>query len=147
FSHLIIPRTGEMNADGSIDRPQWAHIDFRVSNVCNLKCRTCNPDASSSWEEDYKKMNWSFSPWAHDGSLQRKKVEFFEEQLDTVQSGCCAGGERLLLRDHYRLLETLIERGRTNVLLRYNTNFAALKCGSWDVIELWNHFPRIHLAP
>ena len=32
------------------------YIDFRFSNLCNFKCRTCGPDLSSSWYEDHNKM-------------------------------------------------------------------------------------------
>lgn len=147
FSHLIAPRLQDMNDDGGIDQPKWAHIDFRVSNVCNLKCRTCNTDASSSWEEDYRKLKWPFSHSPRDGQLQQKKVDFFETQLDTVESFYFAGGEPLLMRDHYRMLERLIERGRTHVLLQYNTNFTTLKLGKWDVLDFWKKFPQVHIAP
>ena len=33
-------------------------IHIRLSNVCNFKCRMCNPSFSSTWAQENKKHNW-----------------------------------------------------------------------------------------
>ena len=40
------------------------------------------------------------------------------------------------------MLNHLIERGRTNVTINYNTNFTTLKYKDQDVVELWKKFQR-----
>ena len=42
--------------DGSVDKVNLPYIDFRFSNICNFKCRTCGPELSSSWYEDHSKI-------------------------------------------------------------------------------------------
>ena len=51
-----------------------------------------------------------------------------------------AGGEPLLMDEHYYILEKLIEIGRTDVRLRYNTNLGFIKFKKWDNLELWKQF-------
>ena len=42
--------------DGSAGDVNMAYLDIRFSNLCNLKCRSCGPQFSSSWFEDHKQM-------------------------------------------------------------------------------------------
>ena len=42
--------------DGSAGDVNMAYMDIRFSNLCNLKCRSCGPQFSSSWFEDHKQM-------------------------------------------------------------------------------------------
>ena len=44
------------------------------------------------------------------------------------------------MQEHYTILEKLIEAGRTDVRLRYNTNFSHTKFKKWDLFGLWQHF-------
>ena len=40
------------NPDGSIDNYP-SYVDIRFGNLCNLKCRMCNPWASNQWVEEW----------------------------------------------------------------------------------------------
>ncbi len=46
-------------ADGSIDSTKFPinYFDLRFGNLCNLKCRSCGPNDSSLWYEDYYKLS------------------------------------------------------------------------------------------
>lgn len=45
--------------------------------------------------------------------------------------------------EHYTLLEWLIERKKTDILIRYTTNFSTLKFGSKDVLQYWRRFSDV----
>ena len=32
------------------------YLDFRFGNVCNFRCRTCGPMASTSWIKEFKEF-------------------------------------------------------------------------------------------
>ena len=42
-------------SDGTIDTKEFPlnYFDLRFGNLCNLKCRSCGPNDSSLWYEDY----------------------------------------------------------------------------------------------
>ena len=65
--------------------------------------------------------------------------------FDKVEYIHFAGGEPLITDEHYKVLEKLIERGRTDITIRYSTNFNQLKYKKYDVIEMWKHFKHIQL--
>jgi hypothetical protein len=57
-----------------------------------------------------------------------------------------AGGEPLVMEDHFHLLELLIANGKTDVELYYDTNLSRLTYKHWDIVRLWQHFSRIRLS-
>jgi MoaA/NifB/PqqE/SkfB family radical SAM enzyme len=60
--------------------------------------------------------------------------------INDVEEIYFAGGEPLIMEEHYRILEMLIAAGNTKCRIRYNTNFSSLKFKKWDLIELWKPF-------
>ena len=40
--------------DGYLDLSNFKSFEIRISNLCNLKCRMCNPYYSSRWAKDWK---------------------------------------------------------------------------------------------
>lgn len=48
--------------DGSVTKVNLAYLDVRASNTCNLRCRTCGSELSSSWWNDFKKMGFTAPP-------------------------------------------------------------------------------------
>ncbi len=118
--------------------------EVRFSNKCNLACRTCSLDSSSSWHRDHVAMYGS-SPkilYSHPNKEQGILDEL-ENHLDTLDMIYFAGGEPLLEREHYTLLEMLIRKNRTNTALVYNTNMTRLNLGDRSVLELWNKFSNV----
>ena len=39
-------------SDGTLDTLKLKYLDIRFNNLCNLKCRTCGPDWSTSWANE-----------------------------------------------------------------------------------------------
>jgi sulfatase maturation enzyme AslB (radical SAM superfamily) len=57
-----------------------------------------------------------------------------------------AGGEPLIMKEHYYLLEKLIEAGKTDVRIQYNTNFSELKFKDKHVFDYWKHFTNVSVG-
>ena len=51
----------------------------------------------------------------------------------------------LITPEHYVILEEMIRKGRTDTILRYNTN-ASISYKQYDIFDLWKHFDRIELS-
>ena len=79
----------------------------------------------------------SYDDW--DG-LWRQLRPLLEDGVEDIRF---AGGEPLIMEEHYRVLDFLIAHGRTDVCLRYNTNFSTLRFQGWDVIDQWSRFRNV----
>jgi len=138
------------NTDGSVDELNIIHWDFRFSNVCNQSCRTCGPGFSIKWYNDNAKLY--NIPKEERGQKflkiwddEKQFVNEFGELFDKVEYIHFAGGEPLITDEHYIALEKLIENNRTDIRIRYSTNFNTLIYKKWDVLEMWKNFSNIEL--
>ncbi len=134
--------------DGTVDKVNLPYIDFRFSNLCNFKCRTCGPDLSSSWYEDHSAM-WSkpeqpkiIRPYKDEKTFWEK----VEPYMDGLQEIYFAGGEPLIMEEHYRILKRLVEKKMFHVKLKYNTNFSQMKYKDIDVMREWDKFENIEIG-
>jgi hypothetical protein len=50
------------------------------------------------------------------------------------------------MKEHYYLLEKLIEAGKTDVRIQYNTNFSELAFKDKHVFEYWRHFKNVSVG-
>jgi len=135
-------------ADGTADFviKYW---DIRFSNLCNLACRSCGTWFSSNWYEDHKKLTGSPPNHAKIMKVGRSSDDIWEqmlEQFDHVEQFYFAGGEPLIMEEHYRILKELDKRKMYHVRLIYNTNFSKLKFKDMDVLELWNKFDSVSIG-
>jgi sulfatase maturation enzyme AslB (radical SAM superfamily) len=109
-------------------------LDFRNSNLCNMKCRSCGSAFSSSWAQELGKKI----------ILNHQTVDFDTLDLSQCEQVYFAGGEPLLNHQHYELLEYFIEINKDPALL-YSTNLSSLKYKNKHVGDLWKHFSIIYL--
>ena len=144
FSHHIPTITENTNEDGHNDDFKLLYWDFRFSNLCNFKCRMCGSALSSKWYEDEVKIfGHSDLPQAiiNVNDYSKKNInEYLDEFIHDVEEIYFAGGEPLLMDEHYYILEKLLEIGKTDVRIRYNTNLGFIKFKKWDNLELWKPF-------
>ena len=63
--------------------------------------------------------------------------DFLKDQIHTVQRIYFAGGEPLLMDEHWKILEMLVENKRFDVRLAYNTNCSMLTYGKKNVMDYW----------
>jgi organic radical activating enzyme len=106
-----------------------------------MKCRTCGQEYSSQWEQENLKND---VPYAKVIPKHSNK-EFMQEvidQIDNMEIVYFAGGEPLIMEQHYVMLEEMIRRGKTDIQLRYNTNFSNLKFKNKDLLALWQNFSK-----
>ena len=137
----------DTNPDGSVDKMNLHLWDLRISNFCNFKCRSCGADLSSSWYEDTVKLGMDRQDQKALISISDKSkcLDDIEPHYSCVDEIYFAGGEPLLMPEHYQILDRLIDLGRTDVNIRYSTNFSKLKFGKKDILEYWKHFNNIEL--
>jgi hypothetical protein len=63
--------------------------------------------------------------------------------LDYVEQIYFAGGEPLMMAEHYNILDELERRGRFDVKLIYNTNFTHVKLKDRTVFDYWKKFKSV----
>lgn len=125
------------------------YFDIRFSNVCNLKCRICNFSSSSSWYNDDLELGniQPGTPTLTTSMLDEEKFySEFRDQVGAIKEMYFAGGEPLMMEQHYQILDFLIDSGNTSCKLFYNTNLSRLTFKDKDVIDYWKHFDFVNLA-
>ena len=68
------------------------------------------------------------------------------EQFEHTEQFYFAGGEPIIMEEHYRILKELDKRKMYHVRLIYNTNFSRTKFKDIDVFELWNKFDSVSIG-
>jgi MoaA/NifB/PqqE/SkfB family radical SAM enzyme len=145
----------EVKEDYSVDS-QFQHIDIRFSNLCNFKCRMCNHDFSSNWYEDSQKIhNYTDKGRTKVMKVSDTIVEDLIPHLKNIKSFYFAGGEPLIIPEHYKVLKHLydtmpvIEQHWGNVRplsIHYNTNLSVITYDENSLVELWKGFDRVFLS-
>lgn len=128
------------SASGHLHNFKMRYFDFRFSNICNFKCRSCNAGYSSLWEaEDIKYGNTQRKTRVS----QKTPASVIEEILGHIphmDRAYFAGGEPLITDEHYMMLEQMIAAGRTDIRLVYNSNASILHFKGYDLMDLWSKF-------
>jgi organic radical activating enzyme len=130
------------------DKFQMSYWDIRFSNLCNLSCRSCGSIFSSSWFQDQAIL--AGPEWAANNKALnfagKNKTDMWEQlipHLDYVEQIYFAGGEPLMMEEHYNILDELERRGRFDVRLIYNTNFTHVKLKNRTVFDYWKKFKSV----
>ncbi len=142
--------------DGFIT-PIIRYFDLRLGNTCNLKCVMCSPHDSSRWMQDYEKLisntksdviikNIIFNPEKFNNNWYDNE-EFWNEifeQIPNIKQLYFAGGEPLMIKEHYKFLDEIIKRGyNKQISLRYNSNGTYV---DEDIIKVWSQFKEVKYA-
>jgi organic radical activating enzyme len=118
--------------------PKYVEISF--SNVCNFKCSYCMPSVSSQWMEEIERhggyptsTNYNNLDWVK--KQQKMPIPLREENpyieafwkwwpdlYKDVQHFRITGGEPLLDKNTFRILDYVIENPNTELELSINTN-------------------------
>jgi organic radical activating enzyme len=144
----LINRVLETAPDGNLDRFEMNYWDIRFSNLCNLSCRSCGHIFSSSWYQDQAKLVGGDWKDRHQvlNYAGRTETDIWEQlipHLDYVEQIYFAGGEPLMMAEHYNILDELERRGRFDVRLIYNTNFTQTKLKDRVVFDYWRKFKSV----
>ncbi len=134
-------------------------IEIKMNNLCNLKCRMCNPMDSTSWndwneiESYYKKEDNFLVQKIIDLNLKNKPFldsfvdtsnwwESFEKLLPYFRRVEFAGGEPLMDPTHYKILDMLAPYGN-NIEIKYATNLTILGKSNRTVWQYWPKFKSV----
>jgi radical SAM protein with 4Fe4S-binding SPASM domain len=136
----IIPEITE--PDGTCKTMELKYWDFRFSNLCNFKCRSCGPRYSSAWVPDAKKLGFTDQEkvWSIENVDQQTNFDFLKDQVQHVQKIYFAGGEPLLMPEHWQTLDMLVANNRFDIKLSYNTNLSSLTYGKKNVLDYWRQW-------
>ncbi len=89
-------------------------------------------------------MDWSPSQF---NNYWHENPQFWEQvfdQIPNIRQLYFAGGEPLLIKEHRRLLEEIIDRGYADqISLRYNTNGLLI---NEEIISVWQKFKKVKLV-
>jgi MoaA/NifB/PqqE/SkfB family radical SAM enzyme len=135
-------------------------MEIKLNNLCNLKCRMCNPTDSTSWndwdqveefydkEKNYisknvRKLNLIKKPYLDKFEDNPNWWTSFEKLLPYFRRVEFAGGEPLMDPQHYRILDMLKPYGK-NIEIKYATNGTTLGIkGGRTIHEYWPYFKSV----
>ena len=143
-----IDRVNYTDQTGHTEQFEMTYWDLRFSNLCNLSCRSCGHIFSSSWYKDQTVLagpTWAKQnkPLNYAGRFATDMWEQLIEHIDHVEQIYFAGGEPLMMEEHYLILEELERRGRFDVRLIYNTNFTQTRLKDRTVFDYWRKFDSV----
>lgn len=131
FEELINDTDGSLNISP-------LYLDLRLGNLCNLKCRMCNPFSSTQIVEEVKEL-WD------DPVFRKTWQDEYDNDFDSLQSYAWSndpsfweqmsalapdlrhvymtGGEPTLIENNYRFLSYCVDKGySSNLQISFNTN-------------------------
>lgn len=135
--------------DGHFPEFNLRYWDIRYNNLCNLSCRSCDPISSSSWHRAAVYLGYKDLPAKAIHIAGKKDQDIFQQMMqhiDSVESIYFAGGEPLMIEEFYVILEKLLERGRRDVKLIYNTNLTLTGLKSKNIFDLWREFSSVSVG-
>ena len=130
--------------------------DYRLSNLCNFKCRMCGDQLSSSWESENKIHTTPTDAWLQPNTrrkISNFQVEVLEEELQAaVDQGVIeeiywVGGEPLMWERHWTIMQQLVDTGQSkDVVVRYNTNLSRTKYKNYDLYNMLDNFKNVNIC-
>ena len=133
-----------------IDSKSIHEIHIRLNNVCNFKCRICNPRFSSTWVAENKKHRYFLQDWGTQKDVFDQDPSLLRFITDAIKKGDLkflnlSGGEPLLTNANFKLLNHLRENNATDIRICYSTNLSTLKYNNVDFLDLWKSFKGVRL--
>lgn len=139
---------------------EFPTMEIKLNNLCNLKCRMCNPLDSTNWKDwkevvpFYKKENNYLvptidklvkSPGQYIGPFDDTDNwwDSLEKLLPHFRRVEFAGGEPLMDPQHYKILDMLKPYAK-NIEIKYATNGTTLGISRGRTIhDYWPHFKSV----
>ncbi len=138
--------------EGKIDLDERI-LDIKMKmfgNACNLDCYMCTPRSANTRTISLKKIGKVFDPDLDpkDGERMNTMKHDGEEHLDDVASVAkytrsikLIGGEPLVMKNHYKLLDKLVQTGHSKGIdLIYKTNLSVFKMDNYDFRNYFGKF-------
>lgn len=140
FDSVLEQRTADVNP---------AYLEISFSNVCNFKCAYCSPDLSSQWFEEIKthgayptSLRYNNFEWLEKiGKIPIKHNDYnpyveafwkwWPELYKDLHTLRLTGGEPLLSKDTWKMLDYMEDNPNSNLVFAINTNL----CVPDDLID------------
>ena len=138
WSMPFLDKIKEAGAEGNIN-PTYLEVAFE--NTCNFKCAYCSPEISSKWMEEVKQHGPYPNSWAT-GNLdwleQQDRMpipnrdpnpyvdafwEWWPDLYKDLKTFRITGGEPLLSKNTWKVLEYVRDNPRKDLTLAINSNF------------------------
>jgi len=131
--------------DGTVEDFKLRYLDFRASNVCNLKCRMCGGKFSSriAKEENDLYNNSTYIDLKLTSEEIYSTLDYIEKNITYLESVYFAGGEPLIMEEHYKILDLLLKHNKSDIKIIYNTNLTQLSYKKYNIIDYWKKFSNI----
>lgn len=143
FSDLI-----SVNDDFSVNnKPIW--VELKVSNFCNLKCIMCSTHSSYKRTQDLDIIK-KYTKDGYETRLLRPTDLFaslneWPELWDSVHTLQFTGGEPIINKEHYDLLEGIPQHLKSKIRLRYASNLSYIKFKKYDLVKIWREFKHVNI--
>ena len=125
-------------------------IDFKLGNICNLKCRICGSWSSSQFAAEEIKFEGKDNihyQMLKDGAWPRENQSFWDNLapvMKHVRYMEFTGGEPFMIQEHFDLLQRLVDAGvAKDIEIHYNTNGTHFPERGEDI---WKHFKTVEVA-
>lgn len=135
------------------------YLDLRLGNLCNLKCRMCNPWNSSQIEKEHPALIaespeyeavWkkTFGRFPTDASEKQAWFDsdiMWDQVIDLIpklKKVYMTGGEPTLIKNNFRFMQKCIDEGRKDILLFFNTNCTNV---NKNFLELIKQFDKVNI--
>ena len=136
-----------------VDQPKIRSLDVKPGNVCNFKCRVCNP-MSSSLVADERLRNATDTAetkrlqviidqgrWQYNNETFKNQVVKLLPDLEALD---IYGGEPFLLKDLPEFLKTAVDTGRApHIKLHFNSNGSIFPK---NLMPLFKQFKSVDIA-
>lgn len=133
-------KKSEILEAGSTKNINPSYLEVSFSNACNFKCSYCSPEVSSTWMEEIKK--WGGYPTSQnfnnlDWIKQQEKIpipqkdtnpyvdafwEWWPDLYPDLHTFRITGGEPLMSRHTFKVLDYIIENPNPKLELSINSN-------------------------
>lgn len=131
------------------------YLDLRLGNLCNLKCRMCNPWNSSQIAKEHIELNEKDPAY---NEVWRKTFgvfpisvlddqQWFESDImwdqvisliPSLKKVYMTGGEPTLISHNFKFMEQCVNQGRTDIELFFNTNCTNVNKKFLELISQFN---------
>jgi MoaA/NifB/PqqE/SkfB family radical SAM enzyme len=132
-------------------------LDLKLGNICNLKCRICGSWSSSTFAVEEldnltdaqladRKTNHHYKmlragAWPRENPTFWNEIDQVSDQIRYIEF---TGGEPFMIREHFDMLQGLIDRGIAhNIEIHYNTNGTQYPENAEDI---WQYFKHVEVA-
>lgn len=123
------------------------YLDLKLSNVCNLMCRMCSPQASSMIQKESERLNPSFKGdpyWKASKIVGTSNEDDFVQWLPYIKAITITGGDPFVGKENKDIIQLICDRGYANCIdVHFNTNGMLMPTGYLDLLT---NFKKVSIA-